>query len=81
MYCEMINPRADQRSAAGIYGKWSSILMFFFLVVDGAKRRDIMVLVEIMIVIVIFFWGDIRILIQIKAFPIIYSGLINSSEL
>lgn len=40
-----------------------------------------MVLVEIMIVIVIFFWGDIRILIQIKAFPIIYSGLINSSEL
>lgn len=43
--------------------------------------RDSMVLAEIMIVIVFFFWVDIRILIQIKAFPIIYSGLINPSEL
>lgn len=72
--------RADKRLAASIYGKWSTILAIFF-VLDEAKRQNLMVLVEIMIVIVIFFWSDIRILIHIEAFPLIYSGLINPHEL
>lgn len=67
----MNDPRADKRSAASIYGKWSSILAFVIVyLLDGAKRRHSMVvLIGIMIVIVFFFLGDIRILITIEAFP------------
>lgn len=46
----MNDPRADKRSAASIYGKWSSILVFVIIyLLDGAKR-------QIMIVIVFSFW-------------------------
>lgn len=67
----MNDPRADKRSAASIYGKWSSILVFIIIyLLDGAQRRHFMFLIEIMIVIVFFFFlGDIRILIPIEAFP------------
>lgn len=47
----MNDPRADKRSAASIYGKWSSILVFIIIyLLDGVQRRHFMFLIEIMIV-------------------------------
>lgn len=43
----MNDQRADKRSAASKYGKWSSIPIFPLFVLDGDKWRDVVSWLEL----------------------------------